>query len=196
MKLALLVIVLHGGGWTTGSPDSMRPAVESLRTHGVPAVSVPYRLDGFPHAAADVKEAICQARRLADRVMVYGFSAGGTLAAYAAASGWADAAVVESAPVDFITWRSGDPYFGQPAHMRAAGLGSPAAKLRWSPVRRWRSHTPVLALYGDHDVFVPLSQGRQIARRPRVEFHVKRGGQHQVDERYRAKIASWLKSHT
>lgn len=196
MSRDLLVLVLHGGGWVSGSPTSMSAATAALNQRGAPALAVPYPLGDFPAAAANVRDQIAAARLAGfSRVVVYGFSAGGTLAAYAAARGWPDAAIVESAPVDLVTFRTvlRMPYFGQRQHYIDAGLGTMALRRRWSPTRRWDHVTPTLALYGTDDAFVPLSQGRALDRRPGVKLIVKPGGKHEIDPRCFNHVAHWAK---
>lgn len=192
MKAALLVIALHGGGWVGGSPANVQPVVDSLNNRGVPAISIPYTLGNYPQAIRDVRAAIGQARLRYKRVTLYGISAGATLAAYLAARGEADTSVVESGPVDFVTWRAEHPYFGTLQHYQDIGLDSMCLRARYSPVRRLSGPSPMLGLYAPVDPLVPASQGRQLDRVPGARIIVKRGGGHYADPRYRASIAKFL----
>lgn len=97
-----LVVFIHGGGWLAGSARLNRPFADfpavlaSLAARGYAVVSVEYRLSGearFPAQIQDVKAAIRWLRgRAANygidpaRAMTWGVSAGGYLAALAAAS--------------------------------------------------------------------------------------------------------------
>ena len=89
---APLVLLLHGGSWSAGSPASLRDEMLALARRGYTAATVEYRLtqaphDVFPAAIADVRCALRVLRRRAsdyhiapDRVAVMGYSAGGHLA--------------------------------------------------------------------------------------------------------------------
>jgi para-nitrobenzyl esterase len=95
-----LVLFLHGGAWTTGTPrgnssDSWIPiALSDLALKGYVVAAAEYRLDGevkFPGAIDDVFEALAFLTKNADRYMIdpnriaaWGPSAGGQLAALAA----------------------------------------------------------------------------------------------------------------
>ncbi len=85
-----VVVWVHGGGWRSGSKDSVNRSLPILE-HGYGLVSVGYRLSGealFPAAIADVKAAVRWVRANAARygfdgarVGAWGSSAGGHLAA-------------------------------------------------------------------------------------------------------------------
>lgn len=89
---APLVVLLHGGSWSGGSPASLEGEMQALARRGYTVATVEYRLTSggrnvFPAAAADVRCAIRTLRRRAAghhadpaRVAVMGYSAGGHLA--------------------------------------------------------------------------------------------------------------------
>jgi pectinesterase len=90
------VIILHGGGWESGSRQMERGLAKALAVRGFVAIPVGYRLGEagrFPAAVRDVKVAVRWARANADAhgvdpsfVAVVGASAGGHLAALVGAS--------------------------------------------------------------------------------------------------------------
>lgn len=90
-----VVLYIHGGGWSGGTRKN--PPVERLVRHGYAVASIDYRLSGeatFPAQIHDCKAAVrwlrANARRhrlRADRIVVWGGSAGGHLAALLGASG-------------------------------------------------------------------------------------------------------------
>lgn len=87
----LLVVIVHGGGWTSGGKGLYRPTIRMLSTLGYAAASVGYRLAAdstraFPVGLADVRCAIraASARAGVQKIVVLGASAGGHLAALVA----------------------------------------------------------------------------------------------------------------
>jgi acetyl esterase/lipase len=91
-----VIIWLHGGGWSKGGKEGHSPAV-TLVDDGYAVASVDYRLTGvapFPAQIEDCKAAVRWLRAHAskynldpDRIGVWGFSAGGHLAALLGTSG-------------------------------------------------------------------------------------------------------------
>jgi acetyl esterase/lipase len=86
-----LVVIVHGGGWTSGGKSLYRPTIRMLGGLGYAAASVSYRLASdetraFPVGLADVRCAIraVQARVGLSKTVVLGASAGGHLAAMVA----------------------------------------------------------------------------------------------------------------
>ena len=85
------VLFIHGGGWRSGSPGQHLPMAQQLAARGYVAVLPEYRLATearYPAAVLDLKAAIRWLRANAQayqidtaRVAVWGFSAGGQLAA-------------------------------------------------------------------------------------------------------------------
>lgn len=93
----LLVIILHGGGWTAGTRKLYRPNVNQLAGAGYAAATVGYRFareseHRFPVGLSDVR---CAIRALQDaarsrgivKTVLLGASAGGHLAAMVALAG-------------------------------------------------------------------------------------------------------------
>ncbi len=86
-----LVVIVHGGGWTSGGKSLYRGAIRMLGTLGYAAASISYRLAGdearaFPVGLADVRCAIrsVQARVGVGKTVLLGASAGAHLAAMVA----------------------------------------------------------------------------------------------------------------
>jgi acetyl esterase/lipase len=86
-----LVVIIHGGGWTSGGKSLYRPTIRMLGTLGYAAASISYRLASddtraFPVGLADVRCAIraVQARAGIAKTILIGASAGGHLAAMVA----------------------------------------------------------------------------------------------------------------
>lgn len=91
------VLVIHGGGWSSGSREQHWPLAQQLAGRGFVVVTAEYRLSGeapYPAAVQDLKTALrwlrAHARTYAvdtSRVAVWGFSAGGQLAALLGTTG-------------------------------------------------------------------------------------------------------------
>jgi acetyl esterase/lipase len=86
-----LVVIVHGGGWTSGGKGLYRPTIRALGALGYAAASVGYRLASdasraFPVGLADVRCAIraAQAKAGLHKTILLGASAGGHLAAMVA----------------------------------------------------------------------------------------------------------------
>ena len=85
------VLLIHGGGWRSGDRSQHVPLAQQLAGRGIVAVTAEYRLSTeapYPAAVQDLKAALrwmrANARTYAidtTRVAVWGFSAGGQLAA-------------------------------------------------------------------------------------------------------------------
>jgi acetyl esterase len=90
------VILIHGGGFTSGSKSGLANIASDLAADGIAAFSINYRLDsstvvGFPMESQDVMAAISYVRANAasfnvdpTRLASFGSSAGATLAVYSA----------------------------------------------------------------------------------------------------------------
>lgn len=99
--LPVTVLLLHGGGWRSGSPDGMEPQARDLRAHGINARSIAYELGSVARALESVRQAVA---RETPPIVLYGISAGGTLAAALAATGEVAGAINVSGPTDFKHW--------------------------------------------------------------------------------------------
>jgi acetyl esterase/lipase len=107
---APLVLLLHGGSWSGGSPASLQDEMHALARRGYTAATVEYRLtqaprNVFPAAIADVRCALRTLRRRAadshiapDRVAAMGYSAGGHLASLLGTG--SDLRELDAAPCD------------------------------------------------------------------------------------------------
>ncbi len=91
------VVLVHGGGWNSGSASDVGPDAEAFAGAGIVSFAIDYRLDGdgtgkgWPDELGDVFDALTWVAGQADtygldpdRIGVYGSSAGGNLALLAA----------------------------------------------------------------------------------------------------------------
>lgn len=91
------VLLVHGGGWISGSKANVRPLALQLANHGYVAVTVEYRLSTeavYPAAVKDLKAAIRWMRDQAEvfkidknRIAILGNSAGAQLATLVGVTG-------------------------------------------------------------------------------------------------------------
>ena len=145
------VLVVHGAGWTGGSPQGFRGPAEALARAGLAAFDVGYTLGtrlhpGFPGQVNDLVGAVewirDHARSLGvdpSRLGALGSSAGGNLVALLAldAGGPRLTSVVTwSAPEDLMTMRSGPAWLVGDLE---ADLGCTAEECP----QRWRQAAPV-----------------------------------------------------
>ena len=85
------IVLLHGGGWSSGNRELLIPMAEKLASEGYVTVSIEYRLSTealYPAAVYDIKASIRWMRANAskykidtNKIAIYGCSAGGHLAA-------------------------------------------------------------------------------------------------------------------
>jgi acetyl esterase len=171
-KTALLFI--HGGGFREGDKSQLFGIARLYAEGGFLTATMNYRLapaNPYPAAVNDVKAAIAWLRTqttqfgfAAQRVVLVGYSAGGTLALSAGLSTDTNVAAIVSAaaPVDLNAW--------------AASISSPQAKIDVSdylkgtrsqdasPLYAVRAGAPpVFLFHGEADNLVPISQSVLIA---------------------------------
>jgi len=201
-----LVVFLHGGGWLRGSRKVFTPGIGDGRSFdrivaaGFAVASCEYRLSGearFPAQLDDVSAALgwLQAHGAdhgvdASRIVLWGVSAGATLAALTGLRRDDVRGVVDwFGPSDLFAMAdldTGEP----PAQTREAlWLGAPApmvpdAARAASPIAQVQAGAPPFHLsHGTADEHVPFEQSASFARTLRaagvdVEFHPVDGGRH------------------
>lgn len=91
-RLQTAIIIIHGGGWRSGSRQQHYPMAQKLADLGYVCFTPEYRLSTealFPAAIYDVKSAIRWVRKNAavynvnqNQIVILGFSAGGEMAAF------------------------------------------------------------------------------------------------------------------
>ncbi|MCW5890982.1 MAG: alpha/beta hydrolase [bacterium] len=207
------VVMVHGGCFTGGSRrDRFGPSAEQLARAGFVAATIDYRLAPaaeFPAPVQDVKCALRWLKSQRDlrvdgrRVGLYGFSAGGYLAAFVGATAGqgsydapacgptADdavaAVVVAAGPSDWVRrCRDDDMHACEEAFLgEACTPDAPARLFREASVTTHAAwvRAPFLLLHGEDDVQVPLAQAEMlrdalIRAGKRVTFHVVPDGTH------------------
>ncbi len=96
-KKQTAIIIIHGGGWRSGSREQHHPMAQKLASLGYVCFTPEYRLSTealFPAAIYDVKAAIRWLRKNANQynvdpnqIVALGFSAGGEMAAFMGTTG-------------------------------------------------------------------------------------------------------------
>jgi acetyl esterase/lipase len=203
----MATIHIHGGGFTAGSKDTLTDRVSPFAALGYTAIAVQYRLAGearWPAQIEDVKAAIRWARANAKslridpgKIAVVGYSAGGHLALFAAAT--ANRAEFEG--------QSGTPGAGtevaaccayyaatqvrQESNGTASVLMPPgsdeAAHRAASPLTYIaKGFPPTVIFHGTADVTIPLESSERLFKQLRdvhvpVEFHAFEGVPHAFD---------------
>ncbi|MBD8868273.1 alpha/beta hydrolase [Nocardioides sp. MJB4] len=175
-----VAVVIHGGFWRAQYDLSLgRPLAASLAERGWTAWNLEYRRvgngGGVPQTLDDVAAGIDALADLADmadldlsRVVTIGHSAGGHLAAWAAARGRFAAWQPERVPVTGVISQAGvldfdaavDAGLGAGAVSDFAGeLGSSADQV--DPARQAPLEVPVRCVHGRSDTIVPIEQSRR-----------------------------------
>lgn len=201
-----LVVFLHGGGWLRGSRKVFTPGISDAQSFdrivaaGFAVASCEYRLSGearFPAQLDDVDAALAWLRAHgadhgvdASRVVLWGVSAGATLAALTGLRRDDIRGVVDwFGPADLFAMADHDT--GElPADTREARwLGAPAADLPdaarlASPALQVHAGAPPFHIaHGTEDEHVPLSQSAALASSllgvgADVDLHEVPGGRH------------------
>jgi pimeloyl-ACP methyl ester carboxylesterase len=132
------IVHLSAGGFVdhSGSPN-----IKHLRDAGARVLTHTYPLNSVAAAYASVAR---------PKSVLFGESAGGSVAAWAAAHRRARAAVTVGAPLDFRAWHPSPEVFG----------GTP---WKWSPQRVYRAQRPVTTIHWTGDPFVPIEAAGRLA---------------------------------
>ncbi|QJR16061.1 alpha/beta hydrolase [Usitatibacter palustris] len=172
-----VMLLFHGGGWSAGEPSWVFATARRYAELGWVAVPVQYRLSGAQVTPIDALSDVCHAFQWmrskaatlgarADRIVAYGVSAGGHLAAASATIGCGntngtygvggpDALVLWSPALDL----SADGHFRRLLRDR-----EPAAA--YSPVEHIRPRMPpVHIVHGEKDTLTPLAGARRFCDR-------------------------------
>src|ERR671935_918421 len=167
------VVLIHGGGWHSGSKESLDPTALRFARNGWTALSISYRLvppAPWDAAKADALAAVRWVRAHASRfgfdpgrLAVFGTSAGGNLAALVATVGrgrrLVAAAASWSGPMDLATFAA------LRVVRRYAGCSCRSRLRSLSPVTFVGAGDAPLLLASSTDEIVPLGQATEMARR-------------------------------
>jgi pimeloyl-ACP methyl ester carboxylesterase len=148
------ILLLHGGGWYSGSVSEMIPWHDDFRAHGYRTRLVDYPL-GRVTRSIEYAEAVARDERLrGEPVIAYGMSAGGTIAAALAAEGLVDGAVDVIGPTDFTTWST----LTGVAIMILANMSEDEKRSASPYLRLTGRQGPQLLQCGTLDVITPVDQ--------------------------------------
>jgi acetyl esterase/lipase len=168
------VLFIHGGGFTTGSKADMTGHAKLFAQSGFVTASMDYRLSPrFPAPAAmiDVNEAVdwLRARPGVSRVVVMGYSAGGTLALMSGLQRPKSVAAIICAagPTDLAALMATTPFPRLKAELSAyVGRSSPSTV---SPIAQsFAAAPPIFLIHGDKDKLVPIAQSVAMAQKLRA----------------------------
>ena len=186
-----VIVWIHGGGWQNGSKANCLPLRAGYVQKGYAVVSVGYRLTdvaGFPAQTDDCAAAIrwvaehADEHNLdADRIGVWGASAGGHLAAMAglmpvkndAGEGGEQRLPIKAVcdffgPTDLMAFADASPRVrgpNSPEHklLRGSIRDNPEKARQASPITYVDAgDPPVLIVHGDEDPLVPLDQSERL----------------------------------
>lgn len=175
------VVLVHGGGWRSGTRENMAPMAIRLAQHGFAAATVSYRLSPearYPAAIGDVRSAIGWLRANAPtydidatRIAVAGGSAGGQIASRAGVTGGVSAIVNIDGLSDF-TSETARKYEDDPAKKpSSAGAwfgGTYAEKTAlWhdaSPINHVSARTPPVLFIGSAQARFSVGRDEMVAK--------------------------------
>lgn len=167
------ILLFHGGGWSTGTPEWTFDAAKRFASLGMVAISIEYRLSEGEvtpiDALSDTRAAFCWTRAKArdfgidsTHVAGFGVSAGGHLIACAGTPGCGDAAGTDdcSRPDLLLLWSpaldvAGDGWFKK----KLQGRADPRD---YSPVEYVGEATPPTSIvHGAKDTLTPFSGAKR-----------------------------------
>lgn len=194
-----LVVMIHGGAWSAGDKWNLGDHARELAQAGFVALSINYRLAPryqMPAQIDDCRAALLWAtqqapewRADADRLCLWGYSAGGHLAAWLATQPQPGqppihCVVAGGAPCDFE-------FVPADSHSLAHVMGGtreelPEVYAQASPLTHASSSTPPFFLFhGSSDLLVPASCSRKLYDKLQqmqvpVEYHLVEGRGHML----------------
>jgi len=189
------IVLFHGGGWTMGEPAWAFSRARHFAERGMVAVAAQYRLSDQKEvtpreAMADARAVIRWVRVHADsldidpkRVVAYGWSAGGHLAASAAIFGLDDSGERVSARPDALVLVSPAVSLGADGWVERLLRGRGTAR-DISPDEHVRKGLPpTLILQGDADTVTPMAGAKRFCEALRAagnvcDLHVYEGFGH------------------
>jgi acetyl esterase len=214
---APLVIVVHGGGWTTGSRVAhIGQLLELLTGAGYHWAAIDYRqrgLESWRESVDDVRAAVafvrCHAERLQvdpGKIVLLGEDSGAQLAAHAAANGGAAAAVLLGGFYDLTTVAdsiAGPTFSSASRTPNEKSTMSSEASLLGPEGPRFLLGAPLYVIHGGTDTDVPPRQAQAFceglnAQGGRCELDVVPGAIHRSENwwpsqwGYKERLVDWL----
>jgi acetyl esterase/lipase len=163
-----VAIVLHSGGFAWGLPWMTARVCRRLGAAGLRVRNVDYALRDVGGAVWSLRLAILHERHRCRRcsIVAYGESAGGSLAALAAARGWVDRAVAWAPISDLGAWARFGREPGEPGRFDAFAGSGPGVLHDASPLT-WAgpASAPLIVLHGPEDTVVPFAQSEALLAR-------------------------------
>ncbi|MGP0029443.1 MAG: alpha/beta hydrolase [Acidimicrobiales bacterium] len=176
----LAVVLIHGGGFTSGSTANLIEQADDFADAGFVAFDINYQLNGFPNESNDAMAAVQWVRDNAatygvdpTRIAAFGTSSGGTLAANVATEGVANGAPVSAAvswsgPMDLaalIGLKAGS-YNTEHIETYLGGCSPsqcPATYSAASPLDEVTPTTSPMMVVNSADETIPFSQAQDMA---------------------------------
>lgn len=197
------IVLVHGGGFTGGSTSTMEDESASFRSAGYKTLNCNYSLTNIGQAITDVHNCVKTFKDQGRKVILWGESAGGTLAEAVGVTGYADAVVAAASPTNFLNWKAPDgEWFGTDIWWANAFTVPVTLEQRraWSPLFRIDSDSaPLLLFHSNNDTLVGLEQPTQLyqalqARGREVGFVPMGDSYHSFTGGYQAIAANWVTS--
>lgn len=170
-------IVIHGGGYAIGSPRETDDTCKQLAENGFYVINLDYPLKDLAGAEAALRKETEILKARPGPLYAYGESAGGGLAALAAARGWVDGAFAWAPVSDLVSWRRANPgdslvAFSEFKSTDRALLARLSAISYASP-----QSAPIVIVHGREDIVVRPEQSKRLVKRwPRAELRLVSGG--------------------
>ncbi|MFP5394169.1 MAG: alpha/beta hydrolase fold domain-containing protein, partial [Gammaproteobacteria bacterium] len=176
------VVLVHGGGWRSGSRDLLAPMAVRLAERGFATATISYRLSGeaqYPAAIEDAKAAVAFVRKharqygiAAGQIAIGGASAGGQIASLTGVTGGGVQAIINIDGLSDFTSEEARKYEDDPAKKPSsagAWLGGTYAEqsARWheaSPINHVSKATPPILFIGSGEKRFAVGREEMIAK--------------------------------
>ncbi len=164
------VLIIHGGFWRSEYDASLgRPLATDLAERGFAAANLEYRRAGWQAMSADVLAGIASLGEA--NVVAVGHSAGGQLAAYAAAQGVLAGVVAQAGLLDLAT-AAANRVGGRSVSRLLGGTPEdvPQRYREADPIARAPLAVPVVCVHSRADELVPFAQSEAYAAKDGAEL--------------------------
>jgi len=193
VKAKTAIIVIHGGYFVVGSPGGTADTCAAFAAKGWRVINIDYPLGDLNGAYNAVSKAAVQAHKDHRQVVAYGESAGGSLAALAAARRWVDGAFAWAPVSNLISWNAKTPS-GHNIWDYCLDSSLPLLRKMSAYYSANPQSAPLRVVHGRSDTVVPVKQSRALKRKyPHMTLIERAGGHDATSSSYLSATSDAIK---